>query len=86
MGQAEVSQYHANFVWNTGQAKSTDMLELTAIMREKAQKEMQANLELEVQPIGIFHEQLYHKCGIQTLGPTYEHSEGKKWVGLFYFP
>ena len=86
LGQAEVSQYHANFVWNTGQAKSTDMLELTAIMREKAQKEMQANLELEVQPIGIFHEQLYHKCGMQTLGPTYEHSEGKKWVGLFYFP
>lgn len=86
IGAAEVSQYHANFVWNTGNARTSDMLTLTAIMREKALREKQAHLDLEVQPVGVFSEDLYSKCGMESLGPTYEHITGKKWVGLFYFP
>lgn len=86
VGAAEVSQYHANFVWNMGSAKTNDMLELTAIMRNKAKKELQAVLELEVQPVGLFQKEMYQKCGMEKLGPSYEDANGKKWVGLFYYP
>ncbi|WGL59153.1 UDP-N-acetylmuramate dehydrogenase [Pigmentibacter sp. JX0631] len=86
VGAAEVSQFHANFVWNMGSAKTKDMLNLTAIMRSKAKKELNAELELEVQPVGLFPKEMYQKCGMENLGPSYENEHGKKWVGLFYYP
>ncbi len=86
VGNAEVSKYHANFIWNTGNAKTSDMLTLTSIMRSKAKKQLNADLELEVQPVGAFSIKLFDDCGMQHLGPSHIDNEGKKWVGLLYYP
>lgn len=89
IGDAEISQFHANFVWNLGQAKTEDMLNLTAHMRQEAISRAKCELELEVQPIGNFSTQLYEKCGMQNLGPSF-HEEGtqksSEWVGLLKHP
>lgn len=94
-GEAAVSEFHANFIWNFGHAKTIDMLQLTAHMRSCAKNVFNADLELEVQPVGVFPEKLYIECGMENLGPSYlsagqsSHNcqeENKKWVGLFYFP
>jgi UDP-N-acetylmuramate dehydrogenase len=84
-GQSEVSQFHANFVWNLGNATASDMLSLAAHMRERAQKLCQADLELEVQPIGLFEEPLFHACALDRLGPSVDEG-AKKWVGLLWHP
>ena len=86
VGNAEVSEFHANFIWNTGNATTTDMLTLTSIMRSKAKKHAKADLELEVQPVGAFPNKLYEACGMQHLGPSFQDNDGKKWVGLLYYP
>jgi UDP-N-acetylmuramate dehydrogenase len=86
VGNAEVSEYHANFIWNTGNASTNDMLTLTSIMRSKAKEQANADLELEVQPVGAFSQKLYDDCGMQYLGPFYQDNDGKKWVGLLYYP
>lgn len=86
VGNAEVSQFHANFVWNKGNASTTDMLTLTSKMREKAKKIANADLELEVQPVGLFSKKLFDDCGMRSLGPSYEGPQFKKWMGLLYFP
>lgn len=86
VGNTEISQFHANFVWNKGDASTTDMLTLTSVMREKAKNLANADLELEVQPVGLFPKDLYDKCGMKFLGPSYEDKNEKKWVGLLFFP
>lgn len=50
VGDAQVSCSHANFILNRGQARSTDVLALIDIVREKVYKEfnLELNLELEV--------------------------------------
>lgn len=69
IGDASVSDHHANFVWNLGRAKSSDMLALAAHMRAEAKHRAQADLELEVQPIGPFSADLFERCGMNKLGP-----------------
>ncbi|WP_186645790.1 UDP-N-acetylmuramate dehydrogenase [Fluviispira vulneris] len=86
VGNAAVSEFHANFVWNLGNASTYDMLSLTAIMRSKAMTELDADLELEVQPVGEFSQTLYTKCGMQALGPSYQSEKNNKWVGLLWHP
>ncbi|BBH52408.1 UDP-N-acetylmuramate dehydrogenase [Fluviispira sanaruensis] len=86
VGNAAVSEYHANFVWNLGNATTNDMLSLTAIMRDKAKTELNADLELEVQPVGEFSQKLYTNCGMQMLGPSYRGENNNKWVGLLWHP
>ncbi|KAB8031853.1 UDP-N-acetylmuramate dehydrogenase [Fluviispira multicolorata] len=86
VGNAVVSEFHANFVWNFGNASTNDMLTLTSIMRAKAKKELQADLELEVQPIGEFSNDLFTSCGMQKLGPSYCGMDHKKWVGILWYP
>lgn len=85
-GQAEVSQFHANFVWNLGNATTRDMLELTAHMRSRALNEANANLELEVQPIGSFDKDLFRRCGMEKLGKHYKADSEQTWVGLLWHP
>jgi UDP-N-acetylmuramate dehydrogenase len=84
-GQSEVSQFHANFVWNLGHATASDMLGLASHMRERAQTLCQADLELEVQPIGLFDQSIYQACALDRLGPSVN-EDAKKWVGLLWHP
>lgn len=54
-GGAEVSQFHANFVWRkSGEATAIDMLSVAGHMRQTALQQKSYELELEVQPIGLF--------------------------------
>lgn len=88
-GEAEVSAFHANFVWNRGRARTRDMLELTARMRATALQVAHADLELEVQPIGVFDDDLYARCAMDRLGPAVDSGDvatGGKWVGLLWHP
>lgn len=82
-GQSEVSQFHANFVWNLGDATANDMLSLAAHMRERALTLQSADLELEVQPIGLFSNQIVNDCALDRLGPTVSEKDSK-WVGLLW--
>jgi UDP-N-acetylmuramate dehydrogenase len=47
-GGAVVSERHANFVVNEGDAKASDVLELLDLVRERAAREANVDLELEV--------------------------------------
>lgn len=67
-GDAEVSQYHANFIWNKNSAQTKDLLELAAFMRTQAKTKLNVELDLEVQPIGTFDHQTFTSCGMQKLG------------------
>ncbi|MFZ9520340.1 MAG: UDP-N-acetylmuramate dehydrogenase [Silvanigrellaceae bacterium] len=82
-GQSEVSQFHANFVWNLGGASAHDMLSLAAHMRERALTLKNADLELEVQPIGLFDQQIYDGCAMNRLGPSIK-DHSSQWVGLLW--
>lgn len=82
VGQAEVSATHANFIWNKGHATSTDMLSLAASMRKEALCQLNADLELEVQPIGLFENQLYQDCAMERLGHSQKTKDNAWWVGL----
>jgi UDP-N-acetylmuramate dehydrogenase len=89
IGQSEVSQFHANFVWNLGGASAHDMLSLAAHMREQARTLKNADLELEVQPVGCFEKALFDACAMERLGPWIENSESAtdaRWVGLLWHP
>jgi len=48
VGDAEVSQLHANFIVNRGAAAASDVLRLIEIMREAVRREFSIELELEV--------------------------------------
>lgn len=85
VGACEVSQYHANFIWNTGQAKTVDLLNLTAQMKKVALEKKGADLELEVQPIGVFSQKLFDACGMNKLGSNAPQSGGR-CVGTLWHP
>lgn len=48
MGQAEISEKHANFIVNKGQASSEDILNLIALVKEKVKEKFNIVLEQEV--------------------------------------
>ena len=52
IGDAEISQKHANFIINHGKAKSSEILNLISIMQNKVKNEFNVKLELEVKIIG----------------------------------
>lgn len=85
-GQAGVSQFHANFIWNYGGATTQDMLQLAATMRQRAKSAYGVALELEVQPVGLFAPPLFADCGMASLGPCVPQADGRHWVGLFWSP
>ena len=51
-GGAQISSKHANFIINTGKATASDILKLIEVVRFKAKKEKNLNLETEVVFIG----------------------------------
>lgn len=60
VGNAQVSNVHANFVWNKG-ASSKDILELTFIMRDKVYEKFGIWLEYEMQLLGFIPDDIYNK-------------------------
>lgn len=68
VGMAQVSQHHANFIWNLGGAKASEVLSLASEMKRMAQQKQNIELHLEVQPIGPFVESEFRACAMETLG------------------
>jgi UDP-N-acetylmuramate dehydrogenase len=52
-GDAQVSDRHANFVVNLGNATAGDILELIELIRKTVQEKFGVTLELEVKLIGF---------------------------------
>jgi UDP-N-acetylmuramate dehydrogenase len=52
VGDAQVSEKHANFIVNTGNATARDILDLAARVRERVQQEKGVLLEMEIQVVG----------------------------------
>lgn len=52
VGDAQVSEKHANFIVNTGKATARDILDLAARVRERVQQEKGVLLEMEIQVVG----------------------------------
>jgi len=57
IGGAEISQKHANFIINTGNASASDILALGKLVQEKVSTRFNINLENEVQIVGAQQEQ-----------------------------
>jgi UDP-N-acetylmuramate dehydrogenase len=54
IGGAEVSQLHANFIINRGDATANDIFQLIAYVKEQISQRWQVNLETEVKMMGEF--------------------------------
>lgn len=52
VGRAKISEVHANYIENMGDAKAADVLSLIELIQEKAERELDIRLELEVQVVG----------------------------------
>ena len=81
-GGAQVSEYHANFIFNKGAATATDVLRLAGEMKTAAQKEAGVQLDLEVQCIGLFDKKLLASCGVKSVADDQDTSKG--WAGLLW--
>ena len=81
-GGAMVSEYHANFIYNKGGATAEDVLKLAARMRAAAFEQAGAELDLEVQCIGLFDAELLASCGVGFVADQRDPSKG--WVGLLW--
>jgi UDP-N-acetylmuramate dehydrogenase len=53
VGNAEISELHANFIINVGGASAHDVLALAAIARDEVWRRFGVALELEIKPIGF---------------------------------
>jgi len=53
VGNAQISEKHANFIINLGNAKAKDVLALIKLAEQKVQKIFGINLETEVQFVGF---------------------------------
>ena len=83
-GGAIVSDHHANFIFNQGEATASDVLKLAARMKTAAQQEAGIQLDLEVQCIGLFDQNLLDSCGVHSLADDHDPSKG--WAGLLWSP
>ena len=83
-GGAMVSEYHANFIYNKGGATAEDVLRLAAQMRAAALELAGAELDLEVQCVGLFDAALLASCGVGFVADHRDSSQG--WVGLLWSP
>ena len=54
IGGAEVSPKHANFIVNPSSATAEDVLDLIDLVRKRVKSQTGIELELEIQPIGLF--------------------------------
>jgi len=57
IGNAQISDHHANFFLNHGDAKAEDIMSLIKISKEKVFQQFNINLELEVKPLGFSEEE-----------------------------
>ena len=57
IGNAQISDHHANFFVNHGNARADDIMSLIKISKEKVFKQFNINLELEVKPLGFSEEE-----------------------------
>ncbi len=53
IGNAMISDKHANFIVNTGEAKADEVLQLMKLARKKVQEQFGITLELEVKLVGF---------------------------------
>ena len=53
IGGAEISEIHANFIVNTGQASATDIQQLITVIQEKVLKKHGLLLHPEVKQLGF---------------------------------
>jgi len=83
-GGAAVSDYHANFIYNTGGASSSDVLALASRMRTDAREKAGVPLELEVECTGLFRSAELAACGV-PFTQAGEHDR-KAWAGLLWQP
>ena len=61
VGNAEISDHHANFFINHGNATSNDIIQLIKIAKEKVLNKFNINLELEVKLIGFSNKECIKK-------------------------
>ena len=59
IGDAEISTKHANFIINLGNAKSSDVIELIKIIKNKIYTLYNIKLELEIKIIGELINEIY---------------------------
>jgi len=52
VGDAQVSEKHANFIINRGQARAQDVLNLIEMVRERVEHQFGVGLELEIEAVG----------------------------------
>ncbi len=83
-GGAMVSEHHANFIFNRNGATAQDVLRLAARMRGAALASCGAELELEVQCVGLFSIELLQRCGVRFQVDPVDSSKG--WAGLLWAP
>ena len=56
IGNAQISNKHANFILNLGNAKSTDVLELIKIIKREVKVKFNIKLDLEIKILGEIYE------------------------------
>lgn len=52
IGGAKISELHAGFIINTGNATAKDVLELVEYTKKKVYEKFNKNIELEIEVIG----------------------------------
>jgi UDP-N-acetylmuramate dehydrogenase len=55
VGDAQISQKHANFIVNLGQARARDIMALIDLAKQKVSRKFGVQLELEIEVIGQFN-------------------------------
>jgi len=58
IGEAKISEKHANFIVNLGGAKAQDVLKLIALAREEVKKKFDLNLKTEIIFLGEFNDKI----------------------------
>jgi UDP-N-acetylmuramate dehydrogenase len=53
MGGAKISEKHANFIVNTGEAKAKDVIKLINLVKRKVKNQYKINLEEEIEYFGL---------------------------------
>lgn len=82
-GGAMVSEHHANFIYNKGDATAEDVLRLAARMKNAAFDKVGVKLDLEVECVGLFDCNLLASCGVSFTADQRDPSKG--WTGLFLY-
>jgi UDP-N-acetylmuramate dehydrogenase len=58
IGDAQISEEHANYIVNAGQATAQDVLLLIALVEDQVRRSFGVDLELEIEVIGVSQESL----------------------------